>query len=127
MHLRGGAMDRISTAIAILVLFAGDARAIECRADVQRGHGYWAWRLIDGRKCWYEGAPGMDKSLLHWPAESGREADQGSYDKPEAALDESKVKQTRLAPEQAPIPTELLQMLPIMPPEPTFEDRWRLR
>jgi hypothetical protein len=20
-------------------------------------HGYWSWRLIDGRKCWYEGKP----------------------------------------------------------------------
>jgi hypothetical protein len=34
------------------------------------GHGPWAWRLIDGRKCWYEGAAGMDKSLLRWPSVS---------------------------------------------------------
>jgi len=25
------------------------------------------------------------------------------------------------------IPPEMLRMLPIMPPQPTFEDRWRLR
>jgi hypothetical protein len=42
-------------------------KAIECQTN-QVGRGYWAWRLIDGRKCWYEGAVGMDKSLLHWPA-----------------------------------------------------------
>ena len=30
-------------------------------------HGYWSWRLIDGRKCWYEGQPGLSKSLLEWP------------------------------------------------------------
>jgi len=31
-------------------------------------HGYWSWRLIDGRKCWYEGKPMLSKSLLEWPA-----------------------------------------------------------
>jgi hypothetical protein len=29
---------------------------------------YWSWRLIDGRKCWYEGKPTLSKSLLEWPA-----------------------------------------------------------
>ena len=33
-------------------------------------HGYWSWRLIDGRKCWYEGKPMLSKSLLEWPAEA---------------------------------------------------------
>jgi hypothetical protein len=31
-------------------------------------HGYWSWRLIDGRKCWYEGKPMLSKSSLEWPA-----------------------------------------------------------
>src|SRR5580693_3302971 len=31
-------------------------------------HGYWSWRLIDGRKCWYEGKPMLSKSALEWPA-----------------------------------------------------------
>jgi hypothetical protein len=30
--------------------------------------GYWSWRLIDGRKCWYEGQPMLSKSSLEWPA-----------------------------------------------------------
>jgi hypothetical protein len=29
-------------------------------------------------------------------------------------------------PQVQPIPPEVLKMLPIMPPQPTFEDRWRL-
>src|SRR6266576_847794 len=33
-------------------------------------HGYWSWRLIDGRKCWYEGKPMLSKSLLEWPAQA---------------------------------------------------------
>ncbi|WP_139864026.1 hypothetical protein [Bradyrhizobium ivorense] len=30
---------------------------------------YWSWRLIDGRKCWYEGRPMLSKSLLEWPVQ----------------------------------------------------------
>src|SRR3984957_2067290 len=33
-------------------------------------HGYWSWRLIDGRKCWYEGKPMLSKSSLEWPAQA---------------------------------------------------------
>lgn len=33
-----------------------------------QGH-WWSYRLIDGRKCWYEGKPGLSKSLLEWPIE----------------------------------------------------------
>ncbi|QIG99404.2 MULTISPECIES: hypothetical protein [unclassified Bradyrhizobium] len=32
-------------------------------------HEYWSWRLIDGRKCWYEGKPMLSKSLLEWPVQ----------------------------------------------------------
>jgi hypothetical protein len=31
--------------------------------------GYWSWRMIDDRKCWYEGKPMLAKSLLEWPAQ----------------------------------------------------------
>jgi hypothetical protein len=36
-------------------------------------HGYWSWRLIDGRKCWYEGKSGLSKSLLEWPRETSKQ------------------------------------------------------
>jgi hypothetical protein len=36
-----------------------------CQASPGAG-GYWTWRLIDGRKCWYEGKPGMSKDNLRW-------------------------------------------------------------
>ncbi len=32
--------------------------------------GHWSYRLIDGRKCWYEGKPMLSKSLLQWPAQA---------------------------------------------------------
>src|SRR5947207_4184599 len=34
-----------------------------------QGH-WWSYRLIDGRKCWYEGKPMHSKSLLEWPKEA---------------------------------------------------------
>jgi hypothetical protein len=34
-------------------------------------HGrWWSYRLIDGRKCWYEGKPMLSKLLLEWPREA---------------------------------------------------------
>jgi hypothetical protein len=34
-------------------------------------HGrWWSYRLIDGRKCWYEGKPMVSKALLEWPKEA---------------------------------------------------------
>ena len=40
----------------------------QCSASMPSGaHGYWSWRLIDGRKCWYEGKPNLSKSSLEWP------------------------------------------------------------
>jgi hypothetical protein len=41
----------------------------QCSASAPSNqHGYWSWRLIDGRKCWYEGKPMLSKSSLEWPA-----------------------------------------------------------
>ena len=40
-----------------------------CNAAVpshQQGQ-WWSYRMIDGRKCWYEGKPMLSKSLLEWP------------------------------------------------------------
>jgi hypothetical protein len=38
---------------------------VACQASPGRG-GWWAWRQIDGRKCWYEGKIGMSKDNLRW-------------------------------------------------------------
>ncbi len=59
-------------------------------------HGqWWSYRLIDGRKCWYEGKPGLSKSLLEWPKEtseqpsSSREVTGDVTEKPGNPLDYS--------------------------------------
>jgi hypothetical protein len=56
--------------IAALVPTGGaNAKAVECSvARPSHPQGYWSWRLIDGRKCWYPGTTMISKSLLQWPA-----------------------------------------------------------
>ena len=57
--------------IAGLLLSAGTANAIKCQsAPVPSNKN--AWRLIDNKKCWYAGEPGMDKSKLHWAVNADR-------------------------------------------------------
>jgi len=47
-----------------LIGSAGNAQ-MECQSE--KGAGYpWAWRDIDGKRCWYKGKAGMDKKLLRW-------------------------------------------------------------
>lgn len=68
-------MTKHSCSIVLTVLVAAlfsapAAPAIakqQCSASTG-AHGYWSWRLIDGRKCWYEGKPNLSKSSLEWPA-----------------------------------------------------------
>jgi hypothetical protein len=115
----GEAMRRFFVAMCILFVAVPAAQALECQASVQDGDGHWAWRLIDGRKCWYKGEVGMDKSRLHWPI---AEADS---DRTQTAP--VKMEKTQAVSQVQAVPPEMLQMLPIMPPQPTFEDRWRLR
>lgn len=47
------------------------AKTIECQSSPPPyNKSHWAWRLIDNKKCWYAGEPGMDKSKLHWAAKA---------------------------------------------------------
>ena len=76
-------------------------------------HGqWWSYRLVDGRKCWYEGKPMLSKSLLEWPKEASpqpgtsREVKSVVSEKPGRPLDSQA---------WAPKASE------------TFEARWRAR
>jgi len=82
-------------------------------------HGYWSWRLIDGRKCWYEGKPMLAKSSLEWPDEASAKAD-------------SIERNTGVVPEKPANPFDSQAWAPAsqaVAPEvlPTFEARWRDR
>src|SRR5262245_9033444 len=40
---------------------------VECEPQRVTGDGrYWAYRIIDGRECWYPGRPGKPKNELFW-------------------------------------------------------------
>ena len=57
-------------AVAIVVAPFGTAAnsAVECKAELPAARtGYWSWRNVDGKQCWYEGRPGMSKASLEWP------------------------------------------------------------
>src|ERR1700682_3478529 len=56
-----------------LVLLIGmhAAEAKECSAaQPSNPQGHWSYRLIDGRKCWYQGENNFPKSLLQWPEQT---------------------------------------------------------
>src|SRR5262245_66214908 len=58
--------------IAVLILSAlsdlargGDL--VECEPQRVTGDGrHWAYRIVDGRECWYQGRPGKPKNELLW-------------------------------------------------------------
>jgi len=52
---------------AVLIGSPADASVTQCQSE--KGAGYpWSWREIDGKRCWYKGMPGMDKTQLRWAA-----------------------------------------------------------
>jgi hypothetical protein len=53
--------------IGISPAAAESEQAKQCSAErPANARSYWSYRLIDGRKCWYQGKPMLSKSLLHW-------------------------------------------------------------
>jgi hypothetical protein len=44
----------------------GGGDLVQCEPQRVAG-GYWAYRIIDGRECWYQGQPGKPKNELFWP------------------------------------------------------------
>ncbi len=60
---------------ALMPTGVANAKAVECSvARPSSPQGYWSWRLIDGRKCWYAGKTMISKSLLQWPAKASVQA-----------------------------------------------------
>lgn len=55
---------------------SSSAWAIECMSAAGNPKsGYYAWREIDGRKCWFKKTGAMPpKSELHWPAKTQEQA-----------------------------------------------------
>src|SRR5262245_55250797 len=51
----------------MLLALTTSAAAIECRTSKPVGaQEWWSYRIVDGRRCWYAGKPGMSKAQLQW-------------------------------------------------------------
>src|SRR5262245_48123815 len=65
-------MIRTCALIAVLIAgalfdFARGSDLVECEPQRVTGDGrYWAYRIVDGRECWYPGRPGKPKNELFW-------------------------------------------------------------
>lgn len=96
-------------------------QAKQCLAAPSNTQKAWTYRLIDGRKCWYEGKSMISKSLLHWPAQApAAEVQRATRETPpsgEAPIKILTVKSVDLLDAQASIPKD----------SDDFESRWRAR
>jgi hypothetical protein len=67
-----------------LIDVARGSDLVECEPQRVTGDGrHWAYRIIDGRECWYPGRPGKPKNELYWGRETTPSARQ-TVDQPEA-------------------------------------------
>ena len=86
-----------------LIDVARGGELVECEPQRVTGDGhYWAYRIIDGRECWYPGRPGKPKNELYWGPGTTPSARQ-TVDQPEA--------------ETETVPSELPSRLVAAPPE----------
>ena len=101
-------------ALPIIAVATAEAKQ---QCSVAAGHdGYWSWRMIDGRKCWYEGKPMLSKSVLEWPAKAARAA---------AQPEEANAEPPSLRTEQGGDPMDAQAAMPN--DSTTFEGLWRSR
>jgi hypothetical protein len=113
---------------------AESAAAKQCNAAMpSKPKAHWTYRLIDGRKCWYEGRNSISKSLLSWSADTSPR-DKASRDKASVRLEKEKALPVKEAAREAmaAIPEQRSS-----PPDQnaccgavsetlyTFEARWR--
>jgi hypothetical protein len=98
----------------VLPIVVPTAQAKQCsvaRPSDQQGQ-WWSWRLIDGRKCWYEGRTMISKSLLQWSVQS-------------SVKQESRAMPAKLLTEKHNDPLDSRASMPDN--VDTFESMWRAR
>ena len=78
---------------------------------VQSALGWWSYRIIDGRKCWYEGKPRLSKSSLEWLLETS-----------------SRPISIKVVAWPAQAASDPMNAQALAPPDPiTFDELWRAR
>jgi hypothetical protein len=60
----------LAVTVSSMPIASGFAKQQCSESIASNQRGYWSWRMIDGRKCWYEGKPMLSKSSLEWPVQA---------------------------------------------------------
>jgi hypothetical protein len=108
--------------LAVAFLFsATPSQAKQCSTErPSDARSYWSYRLIDGRKCWYEGKPMLSKSLLHWAtsgtAQARRRLESGVLSAKRHNLLDAKASISE-DPEAKSKPAEMVDANPVLPPK----------
>src|SRR6478752_9978921 len=59
----------LSIAVALLLISSASS-ATECQSSPGQDGKWWSWRIVDSKRCWYEGRPGRSKDQLQWAKQS---------------------------------------------------------
>jgi hypothetical protein len=105
---------------ALVPLDVPAAHAIDCQvARPSNAQKHWTYRLVDGRKCWYEGRSMISRSLLQWPATAPAttKSGEGSTKASEGSMRSFTEKPADPMDSQARMPGD----------DDDFESRWRAR
>jgi len=105
----------IRLAAVITLLACSPASALDCYSTPLRDKRHWSWRQVEGRICWYPGAPGMSKAALRWPPSST----------PMRPPDLTSGSATRRAPPKESEEDQLLQESIWPPLDDSFEERFQ--
>jgi hypothetical protein len=59
----------VATCVVSVAPSAPSQAKQQCSAEAPASlQAHWYYRIIDDRKCWYQGKPMLSRSLLEWPA-----------------------------------------------------------
>jgi hypothetical protein len=114
----------VAASLAALPIIAVATAQAKQQCSVAAAHdGYWSWRMIDGRKCWYEGKPMLSKELLEWPARA--EAQAAAQPEANEANNVVNAEPPSLRTEKRSDPMDAQAKM--RDDSPTFEALWRAR
>ena len=60
----------VSSIAVVLLLISSAASATECQSSPGHDGKWWSYRIVDSKRCWYQGSPGRSKDLLQWAKQS---------------------------------------------------------
>src|SRR4029077_4408379 len=64
------ATKAVSSIAVVLLLISSTASATECQSSPGHDGKWWSYRIVDSKRCWYQGRPGRSKDLLQWAKKS---------------------------------------------------------